>query len=197
MSEKQQNTGAVRERYGLPVYRINPSVPDPDSIKKNKRVRIGNEQKGLVIDGAGEVLGQGSAMFYEFEEVDETRFVKLYLSGVKVAKELGKAGFSVFELVYTQLQNKHGVDEIKLNAEDAGMPPSTFRRGIRELLEKELLFLTPYPGVFFINVRHLFNGDRLAFARAYKRKNSTAKTEDQLDLFAAAPDALPAPKGEE
>jgi hypothetical protein len=38
------------------------------------------------------------------------------------------------------------------------------------LLEKEFLFRSPYDGTVFVNIRFMFNGDRLAFVKGYKRK---------------------------
>jgi hypothetical protein len=43
----------------------------------------------------------------------------------------------------------------------------------------------------------MFNGDRLAFVKGYKRKGATTKPTNQLDLFAAPADALPDSEGEE
>jgi hypothetical protein len=37
----------------------------------------------------------------------------------------------------------------------------TYRRGLRELLDKEVIFRSPVEGVFFVNIRCMFNGDRL------------------------------------
>jgi hypothetical protein len=184
MSEDNQKLGVVRERYGLPVYRSNPSVPEPDTITKKRTVKVGNDKRGFVVDtGNGDILSVGGMGFYEFEEVDETKFVKLFLSGMRKAAGLSKAGLAVFELVYNQVQNNHGTDEIKLNAEDANMPSSTFRRGVRELLEKEFLYQSLYQGVFFINIRYMFNGDRLAFVKGYKRKSKKLPEPHQPDLF--------------
>lgn len=197
MSKQEQKTGVMRERYGMPVYRLNPSVPDPDSITKKKSVRFGDDKKGFVVDGgSGEVLSVGGVGFYKFEEVDDTRFVKMFLDGIKKTAGLSKAGLAVFELVYMQVQNKPNTDEIKLNAEDTGLNPVTYRRGLRELLEKEFLFLSPYQGLYFVNIRYMFNGDRLAFVTGYRRKNAKSKPTSQLDLFESVQDALPAPSEE-
>ena len=202
MAEKSQNSGLIiSHKKGVPVYETNPSIPDPDGIKKRRAVRLGNEHKGFVIDGGGEVLGQGSAAFYEFEEVDNTRFVKLFLAGVKQATGLSKAGLSVFELVYQQVQDKPNNDKVELNFYTAskyiaGLTERTYQRGLRELLDREFLFRSPSDGVFFVNIRYMFNGDRLAFVKGYKRKNALPKPDNQLDLFAATQDALPASEEE-
>ena len=85
MSENSQNNPAIiGEKQGVPIYKVNPSVPDANSISKRKKVQYGNEQKGFIVDsGSGELLSVGGAGFYEFEEVDNTKFVKLFLAGVK------------------------------------------------------------------------------------------------------------------
>jgi hypothetical protein len=49
----------------------------------------------------------------------------------------------------------------------ADIPRATFYRGLRELLEKEFLYRSPWDGIFFVNIRYMFNGDRLAFVKAF------------------------------
>jgi len=106
--------------------------------------------------------------------VDNTRFVKLFLDGIKQTAGLSKAGLAVFELVYRQVQENPGTDEIKLShflASDWGINERAYRRGIKELLDREFLFKSLMDGVFFVNIRYMFNGDRLAFVKGYKRKS--------------------------
>jgi hypothetical protein len=93
--------------------------------------------------------------------------------GCKQACALSKAGMQIFELVYHQIRENHGHDKIELSqylAHDRGLNDRTFRRGLRELLEKEFLYRSTSDGVFFINIRFMFNGDRLAFVRTYHLK---------------------------
>jgi len=159
----------VDKKYGVRVYETNPSIPSEAEIKRGKRAQIGTEMRGLVVDsGSGEILGHGGAIAYEWEEVDKERFVKLYLAGLKQAAGLTKAGLAVFELIYTQLRERPGQDTVPLDAYSSGLQPVTYRRGLRELLEKEFLFRSPNPGLFFVNIKFMFNGDRLAFVKGYK-----------------------------
>jgi hypothetical protein len=181
---------AVKLKRGVPTYARNPSVPSPDSISKKRPVRIGNDQKGFVIDGGGEILGKGAAMFYEFEEVDDARFVKLYLSGFKKAAALSKAGLSVFELVYRQVQDSPNNDKVELSfdmIEHSGvkLTRSTYFRGLRELLDHEFLFKSLIDGVFFVNILYMFNGNRLALVKGYQRKSTktVGNPGNQIDLF--------------
>lgn len=184
----QREAGILAEKRGVPIYTSNPSIPSPDEIKKPKRARLGNEHKGLVVDnGSGEILGHGGAIAYEWEEVDKERFVKLYLAGLKQAAGLSKAGLSVFELVYNQLRGRPGLDTVTLSILTSGMKKTAYYEGLRELLEKEFIFRTPYDGMFFVNIRFMFNGDRLAFVKGYRLK------QDQPELPLASPEtpALP------
>jgi hypothetical protein len=174
----------LAEKRGIKVYTSNPSVPSAEEIKRPKRARIGNEVKGLVVDnGSGEILGHGGAMVYEWEEVDKERFVKLYLAGLKQAAGLSKSGLAVFELVYGQLQGKPGQDTITLSLLTCGMKKTAYYSGVRELLDKKFLFRSPYDGTFFVNIRFMFNGDRLAFVRGYQLKKPT--TPRELPLLAS------------
>lgn len=192
MTEESINSDLIiNHKKGVPVYSSNPSVPSIDTIKKRKSVRLGNEQKGFIVDnGSGEVLGQGVAAFYEFEEIDSSRFVKLFLAGMKQASGLSKAGLSVFELVYQQIQEKPNIDKVELNfytvsKKITGIAERTYQRGLRELLDREFLFKSPSDGVFFVNIRYMFNGDRLAFVKGYK-----CKGESQINKLEAPKAAL-------
>lgn len=134
MEQELQPEGAVSEKRGVPVYRTNPSIPDEHEIKKSKRTRIGNEEKGLVVDtGTGEIIERGGAVVYEWEEVDKERFVKLYLAGLKQAAGLTKAGLAVFEIVYNQVREKPGTDVVMLSLAETTLPRTTYFRGLREL----------------------------------------------------------------
>ena len=176
--ERQKNSLIISHKKGVPIYESNPSIPDLDGIKKRKSVRFGNDKRGFVVDGgSGEVLAVGGMGFYEFEEVDNTRFVKLFLDGVKQAAGLSKAGLAVFELIYRQVQDTPNTDKVELNFYLAakkidGLTERTYQRGVRELLDREFLFRSPSDGVFFVNIRYMFNGDRLAFVKGYRRKGS-------------------------
>ena len=167
---------AITEKRGIPVYLSNPSVPSQDEISRPRKAQIGNDQKGLIInDGSGEILGIGGALVYEWEEVDKERLVKLFLAGLKQAAGLSKSGLAVFELVYNAIRETPGEDTVRLSMMTSGMKKTTYYDGLRELLKKEFLFRSPWDGVFFVNIRYMFNGDRLAFVKAYHLKGSKGK----------------------
>jgi hypothetical protein len=190
IDDKDTNVLAIRR--GFPVYKQNPSVAGGVSARGKKR-RLGDERKGLLIDpDEGEILGRGSAIVYEWEEVDAERFVKLFLHGVKQATGLGKAGLTLFAAVYQEISAKPNSDTIGLSLlllqeTIPGLNERTYHRGMFELLRKQFLFRSPVPGVFFINIRYMFNGDRLAFVKAYRRRparrGKRQAVTDQLSLI--------------
>ena len=51
-----------------------------------------------------------------------------------------------------------------------------------DLLEKELLFASPAAGLFFVNIRYLFNGNRLHFIKSYYLKGTAARHQGQTEL---------------
>lgn len=176
----------VHEKHGLPIYTSNPSIPGEHEIKRGRRAQIGNDVKGLVVDNSnGEILGHGGAIAYEWEEVDKEKFVKLYLAGLKQAAGLSKAGLAVFEIVYNRLRGRQGQDTVPLDITSSGLKKTTYYNGLRELLEKEFLFRSPNPGLFFVNIRFMFNGDRLAFVKGYRVR------QEQPELPLPAPPGLP------
>jgi hypothetical protein len=194
IAEVSADTNQVSTRRGFPVYRTNPSVPSANGLPtRSKRFQVPGGKASMIVDhSTGELKGIGGVGFWWQEEVDSSRFVKLFLDGIKQAAGLSKSGMQVFELVYHQMRANPGSDEIKLNqyvANDHGLTNRTYWRGLRELLEKEFLYRSPSEGVFFVNIRFMFNGDRLAFVRTYHLKGSSRQEELPL---ADAP-ALPAP----
>jgi hypothetical protein len=150
----------------------------------------GGKASVIVDNSTGELKGIGGMGIWWEEEVDSTRFVKLFLDGIKQAAGLSKAGMQVFELVYLQMRATPGSDEIKLNlyvAMDHAINTRTYHRGVRELLEKEFLYRSPSDGVFFVNIRFMFNGDRLAFVKTYHLKDVSRQQELPLIEGTALP----------
>jgi hypothetical protein len=191
MIENGKFANAVKEKWGIPVYRTNPSIPGEHEIKKMRRTKLGDDHRGLVVDnGTGEILGHGGAIAYEWEEVDKERFGKLYLAGLKQAAGLSKAGLAVFEIVYNEMGGKPGKDCVLLGVSMSNLEERTFNRGLRELLEKEFLYRSTLASMFFVNIRFMFNGDRLAFVKGYRLKKEDPR---QPRLPLEDPPALPAP----
>lgn len=109
---------------------------------------------------------------YEWEEINKEHFVNLYLIGAEQFVRLSRAALAVFVLVCQQVIENSGKDTVLLAADQSNLTQATYFRGLRELLDKEFLFRSPYDGTFFVNIRFIFNGNRRAFITGYHLKGS-------------------------
>jgi len=145
----------------------------------------------IVNEGTGEIVAP--AGFWQYQEVDKTQFVKLYVNGVKAFKDLSSAGTKVFELLYIKVQEQIGKDQLWLTfpSVDQEMTPiseTTFYRGMKELLEKSFIAESTTPGLYFLNLDFLWNGDRLAFVKEYRKVSmappkSVSVDTKTIDMF--------------
>lgn len=176
MSDSEQ----APTRYGQPLYKTNPSLNTSNQLTATRKARIGNDRKGVVIDpDNGEVIGHGGAVIYEFEEVDKERFVKLYLAGLKQAVGMSKAGMEVFQIVYDQIRDNKDKDTVVLSHASTQMAERNFQRGLKELIDRQFIYRSLTPSLYWVNIRYMFNGNRIAFVKAYQIRG----TSRQLDLL--------------
>ena len=198
-AEQSVTTGNPKQltRYGHPIYEHNPSLSDPFPvrIRPSKPSKLGDAY--MVAPGTREVVSRGAFAFVEEKEVDSEEFVKIYLAGVRQYGELSKAGALIFEFVYKTLSGKDAKDKdtVTLNYLLAkrwkdDLSKRTYERGMTELLEKGFLFRSLAADTYFVNVRFMFNGDRMVLVQSYRRKDSSSQQE--LNLAPPAP-ALPSP----
>jgi hypothetical protein len=174
MIEEQQ---LQKTRRGVTLYEKNPFMLDVNT--KLKKVTNKRGDMMLVNSNTGEVQSN-IAGFWEAQEVDNTKFVKLFIQGVKALKELTGAGTKVFEVLYLIVQENIGKDKIFISFASVDqiltpMSNPTYDRGMRELLEKQFLAATPIQGWYWINPSFIWNGDRLAFVKEYRKKTNPSK----------------------
>jgi hypothetical protein len=169
-------------RRGFPIYESNPSLekPLPMRISPSKPKVGGNAY--MIVPDTGEVLAKGAFAFIEDRSVDGEEFVKIYLDGVRKFAELTKSGALLFEFVYHAMSGREGKDKdtlamnyVIVSKWDAGLSERTYQRGLGELLQKEFLFRSLATDVYFVNVRFMFNGNRIALIQSYQRKNLLKK----------------------
>lgn len=167
---------STRTRRGVALYDKNPFMVDVTT----KTRRITNKRGDMMlVNTDGEVHSQ-IAGFWEGEEVDSTKFVKLFVQGMKGLKELTGAGTKVFEVLYLRVQENIGKDQLYMafSSVDQALTPmsdATYNRGMRELLEKGFIAATPSQGMFWLNPSFIWNGDRLAFVKEYRRASTPPK----------------------
>jgi hypothetical protein len=165
-------------RRGITLYQENPFIP---SIALHSR-RVTNKRgdMSLINNKTGEVV-TSIAGFYETKAVDSTRFLKLFINGVKALAELSNAGCKVFEMLYMEIQDNIGKDSVYLSYSgldkyEIQLSERTFRRGLSELIEKR--FIAPMPAVscYWVNPDFIWNGDRLAFVQEYYKVDNQTIT---------------------
>ena len=142
---------------------------------KPKTKRITNKRGDLMVVGeTGEIVAP-IAGFWQAEEVDSIKFVKLYVNGVRAFKDLTNAGTRVFEVLYLEVQKAIGQDRVylsftTLDPSVKNLSQATFTRGMRELIDKGFVAPTEAVAWYWLNPDYLWNGDRLAFVREFRRK---------------------------
>lgn len=178
----------------------NPLVSATEVPLKKKRVRSALASRTLVDAETGEV--QATAVIQQIEERDTDEFVKVFSAGIAAAYELTRTGQRVFQAIlkeYEQTPMTRGyADSIYLawfgdglSGRDIGMSEYTFKRGLRELLDKG--FISPQaPNVFWVNPALFFKGDRVMLVREYRRKVSKAKDRPHSEAMAETLRADPA-----
>jgi hypothetical protein len=184
--------GKTEARHGQKIYRTNPSLMDglPTRIIPQRPTKMGDAY--LIAPDTGQVLSKGMMSFVAEKEVDTEEFVKIYLAGIRKYGELKKAGAMIFEFVYHTISGKNGKgnDTVAINWTLANewkpdLTRPTYQRGMNELLNKEFIFRTVTADYYFVNVRYMFNGDRIALVQSYRRKerkNEKALLQNELPL---------------
>jgi hypothetical protein len=167
----------IKKRGGNILHERNPFMVELTT--KTKRITNKRGDMMLVNSQTGEIQ-TSIAGFWESEEVDSTKFVKLFVKGVAALKELTNAGTKVFEVLYLKIQETIGQDQVYLSFSSVDqtttpMSEATYTRGMRELIEKGFLAATPNIGLYWLNPSFIWNGDRLAFVKEYWRKPDKQK----------------------
>jgi hypothetical protein len=169
--ESEQKT-----RRGVELHKANPFIST--ALVEAKIRRITNKNGDMMIVGkeTGELIAP-IAGFWQSQEVDSAKFVKLYVNGVRAFRDLTNSGTKVFELLYLEVQKNIGKDKVFMSfslVDQAVTPmaPSTYKRGMHELITKGFLAATPVQGWYWLNPDYMWNGDRLAFVKAYHKAST-------------------------
>lgn len=156
---------------------INPLV-EPQEVKTKRRFVSSGRSDELLNSSTGEILGVSAIRLVE--EKDDAEFVKVFAAGVAASYELTKTAQRVFQVVLDQYQrtpmSKGFADYVNLfwfgdgiEGRDVGMSEFTFKRGLRELLDKRFLYPKDSAS-FWTNPALFFKGDRVMFIKEYRRR---------------------------
>lgn len=189
MRLQTETTDEQNTRRGLAVYIQNPFMKNEEVKAKARRVTNKRGDMMLISAETGEIQSP-VAGFWEAKEVDSTQFVKLYVNGVKALSELTNAGTKVFELLYMEMQRNIGKDQVFLSygkIEGNQISRAVFWRGIAELIEKKFIAAGRDANWYWINPDFVWNGDRLAFVKEYRRVEFSDLTQRLTNKQKARP----------
>lgn len=171
-----------KTRRGLVLYDKNPfigeAVANTKTGVKHLTAKGGNRMM-VIAEKTGEYIAP--AGFYQSEEVDKSKFIKLFINGVRAFKDLTNAGTRVFEVLYGEMQEKINSDKVYLSysaIDPSSMSQATFTRGMRELIDKRFIAPMASTSWYYVNPDFVWNGDRLSFVKEY-RKASSKPVKDQ------------------
>lgn len=165
---------------------LNPLM-EPQEIKTRRRLVKSGRSEDLVNPATGEISGM--AAIHQVEERDDAEFVKVFAAGVAATYELTKTAQRVFQVVLDQYQrtpmSRGYADAVNLfwfgdgiEGRDVGISEYTFKRGLRELLDKGFLYPKDSAS-FWTNPALFFKGDRVMFIKEYRRRR--AVTPGQIE----------------
>lgn len=193
-----------RSKRGLVKYDHNPFIANALVNTRQGAKRISNKDGNrmmVVSEATGEFIAP--AGFWHYQEVDKTKFVKLYVDGVRAFKELTGAGTKVFEVLYRRVQEAIGMDFLYLSFMEIDqivtpMSKATFMKGMKELIIKGFIAESMVQNKYYLNPDYMWNGDRLAFVKEYRKDSGKPKDMRTLNLFsdsstAQTDPALPPP----
>lgn len=180
-----------KSRRGLHRYSENPFLSKAAANMRHgiKRITDKSGHNSMIVSGEGEVIAP--AGFHQIIDVDKTQFVKLFVNGVKALKELSGAGTKVFELLYLKVQENISNDVIYISLSEIDqqvtpMSKATYLKGMKELILKDFIAESLTQNKYFLNPDFMWNGDRLAFVKEYRKVKAIKKNEADtrtLDLF--------------
>lgn len=177
-------------------YEVNPFTKDLTIQTRKQKLRVTNSaqlnDETWINNTTGELA---TTQLYTYREVDESQFVKLFTQNIALTFDLTSAGLKalnvlIFAVQYRAmnkdiviLNEQTLVEFLKINT-SLKLVYRTFMRGVNELIKVNILARCKRPGDYFINPNFVFNGDRLLFVNAIKKKTKAQTLEDeQLELF--------------
>ena len=175
-------------------YEENPFMPAliKDMAVRNRKQYLqsdnGNRSMVVVHDDSQTPLAQTG--FFKVEEVDQSQFVKIFVSNIAEHNDLTTQGRNL--MFYLMTLMRPSSDTVRVRIDEAlkflgYKAKRSYFMGVANLLERKIIARTKYDDEFYINPLVMFNGDRIVTAKIYvKKKSEAAKrlaNDMQLDIF--------------
>lgn len=184
---------AKYKKYGAERHAQNPFYTPEDARRmatSSVRGVVKKNARGVttVESATGIVLGEDEMVFAEQIEVDSARFIKLYAGSMKEFLSLDESARKVLEILVEEVEKHPNQDTVMLLHELHGVgkiSDRTFRAGVSNLIKNNVIARHVAGGMFFINPKLMFNGNRMRFMREVVRKKDLDKN---LSLFSSNSD---------
>ena len=120
-------------------------------------------------------------------EVDQSEFIKIYSSHIKVYFDLSQTAFKLFFVLIGLIQKEIGKDRLYINhsiiheaSAEYGKPisRSVYYRAMDELQNKRIIAKSSNKFIYYINPNILFNGDRARFIKEIKIRHEQTDVDD-------------------
>jgi len=174
----------ITTRYGKVIYESNPSLTGEFKMGVKSGMSSKIDDAIVVSQETGEIVSTGSFAFIKDEVVDNERFCKLYVDGVSAFAELNPSGRMLFKFIYNEISGLRGKDKDKIDLNfllakrwNEKLSKRTYERGMSDLLEKRVIFRTLSSDAYYVNIRFIFNGNRIATINSYRREESIKSIE--------------------
>lgn len=157
------------------------------TIKKKVFVKGNKSVVNQVVNDNGEVVAH--SVFLRAMEVDDTQFVKIYLSNFAAFYELNKSAIKVFGYILNKCvvpnQDVFYIDFEEAKKYTGYSGNNLIRSGLSSLIEQSIIARSTNAFKYFMNPLVVFNGNRITFANTYirKRMKSADSAEEQLSLW--------------
>lgn len=182
----------MARKSSLPEYRENPFLDKLVVTTRTKSVQvapIGKDQDVYINERTGEVAG---TEVRTYRQVDDAEFVKIFTANIALTFDLKSAGIKAFNVLLFTVQ-KAGIerdvvaldeytleDFLEFNP-DKKMSISTLERGIKELVQQNIIAKHVRAKQYFINPNFVFNGNRISFQTIIERKNQRAEYQKHIN----------------
>ena len=182
-------------KMSLQRYEKNPFINDMIVPVKGKQVKVstlGKENHIVLNQTTGEVQG---THLTTYKKVDGEQFIKLFTANIALTFNLSAPGIKAFNVLLWVVQHtaitKDEVDLDSLTLKDfieanqskskpLKLSVATFKRGINELEQSQIIAKTLRKGRYFINPNFVFNGDRIAFTTLIEKNESAENKQGEL-----------------
>lgn len=168
VTQSELPEGVSRSRKaGILKYHHNPFWSSTEIKTRGKRVTV---QSGTYQSDDGD--SQDYAGIHVVQRTDKAKFVKIYQGHLKALFGFKPTTLKVLLFVLDQVQQTPNSDSVYIAWEHAerwfkeqqmSVGESTFRKGIRELLEGQIIAESDAPLIYWTNPNYYWNGDRYTF----------------------------------